>query len=314
VVEVMLNSRFYLTAIAILLSGVLLGVSFQMPEAEAVVKAKAAKSVVKKPTIPVGMVSAEEALKRIDVHYKAIEDRDLIVAKKYNYEGAFQTLHDMFVRKNVHETAMGYVDSWGGNGVYLTWLNGLSQFYAFHKYQLADSARPMRILGQKYMKASDLEYLDNGMAAWIEKEKTVAPLMEDYVYHLAKKAYFLGEAMKYTHDKRFYSIHTPEFAQKYGSQVSAATEMAAVAGSMAEESQNRVYAAGKLELFSVVTAENRIAVEPPKETCQDIFVQNKNFPSQVNYTGESSQASANPRQNCQEVFVQNKNVPAAIKY
>lgn len=214
-----------------------------------------------------GTVSATEALKRISAHQKAINERLSDMTGKYD-KNVVNTLTEMFKKSSVHQSAMGYASSWAGNGVYLPWVNDVRPFYDSHMAALTASAEPLKEGKAKIMKKSDLAYLDNGMSQWKDREKKLASLMYDYTYHLSKKAFFLGEGLKYSGDNRYYSRNTPEFRKQYEPSVVVAKEMAGNAEDVVQESLNKLKEAGKVRLFSAVTSKERINLERGEEECQ----------------------------------------------
>lgn len=152
------------------------------------------------------LVDAQTAGERLRVHQRAVEDRLANMATLFD-TGAKATLVSAFEQRNVDELAMGYADAWSGNSVYLTWVNSLRPFYYGHLETLKQSLRAIEASG--YAAEIELDYIDRGVAAWLDEETHVAAQMQTYVDLLAEYAFHLGNRMRTTSDPRYYVSSTP---------------------------------------------------------------------------------------------------------
>lgn len=209
--------------------------------------------------VPVGMVSAQEALRQIRAHEETIETRLKHLTQVYD-KNASDTLKEVFIQKEVHPIAWDLISPWSGNGVYLLWVDGLRGYYTYHLDALRESARPLAIMGEPFMKASDLEYLDRGMQVWQQREPLAASLMTTYVDRMAQHAFYLGEARKITSDNRYYMSSSPEFRRAHEREVTSNSDKANDAEKVVGEAKEQAKAAGRWRVFSSISAQDRVTV------------------------------------------------------
>ena len=267
-------------------------------------------TAAKQPTVPAGMVTQAEALRRVQTHKAALAERWTEMVQQYDKQAKL-TLGQEFKRQNTAQQAYQYLSAWSDNDLYLTWYNKAQRFYNYHSDALKASERAVGLA--PYTRSADLAYLDKGMALWKVKEKIVSSLMKDYLYHTGKRGYYSGEALKITSDACYYSINCPGFQSKWMPHVENFRRMADNAIQVQKETQVKLLAAAQEKLFSALSEPSRIAIS---EQCQEIFISNKNVPAVVDYgTGETSTArSPQASSQCSEIFVQNKKVPPAVQY
>jgi len=145
--------------------------------------------------IPVGRVSAAEAIQRIEAHMKTLDDKRTAMDALYNRSGAFQTITAAYQRNGANQWATDQYTGSAGDGLYLTW-DVVSQFYSEHYNALKDSLWDIQHNNQKTVATEKLTYLDQGMAAWLSKEKEVQVRMQ----HITDNKGKIGAASGRAHE------------------------------------------------------------------------------------------------------------------
>jgi hypothetical protein len=239
-------------------------------------------------------IPREQALAKINEHIGRIDLAAREMVARYDLKTAPATLSRAFQEKGVKSrVVLGYATSWGQNAVFTTWQN-VKPYYEYHRLALVESADSIRSSRATSVPAEDLFYLDLGMNAWLQHEKSVRDLMLEYIGLRAGAASFMDQKQSVVAEKEQqpYSARGP-YDQRIAaleSQAKQQLDQAAGRGKKLEDIGDN------LRLFSPITAKSRIA-PPDTAVAAGGASQTKAAPSRV--------ASAEKRV-CEETKIENK--------
>lgn len=192
------------------------------------------------------LVPGQEAEPRIQQLIQQLEERRSAMDALYGYKAAPQTLAQAFSKGNVG-WAQRYSGSWGG-WLYLDWTKVRDGFYNPHIGYLKTSLHELRMKGA--ISASDLDYLERGVSAWLAEEKRISRVFADYTQTMVNEGQILDR------------IH------QAGNDVKAKKQFQGPRNALDNVQKNMkttLAAYRKKRLFSAITAQERIAVEAPAE-------------------------------------------------
>ena len=252
----------------------MLSLAFVQCPAEAVQKAvpkKPLQAGAKKQSL---YVPAAQAKAEIMAHIKTIKDAEAEMYNKYDYYNAKDTLLKAFAAGGVNSDGMQYAQSWGENGLYLTWTWPRDGYYVKHREILQASLNHINRNPKAGVLKSDLAYLSNGMRQWSTKEERYDRWFQQEVQHETASAGFWGQVIARRRNRP-----TTDYEYKLWEAESARIqEQAWAAGSKAKVVDKKIREASKEPpLFSALGSKERIAIkeEPP---CEMIKVKNNQVP------------------------------------
>lgn len=189
---------------------------------------------------------------------QTIADRQAAMTALYDYKPSIKTMTDAFLRNGASPWATEYAPNAGQNGLYLTW-DTVQQFYGAHYDALKGSLWDIQMKQVPTVAKADLTYLDNGMRAWLSKEKEVQVRMQHFTDTKGKVGAALGkshELWEHRNDSDYaHALYEEADAQYYHLQ-----DIVGVLNTAVRE------IGYKTRLFSAITVPNRIPVaEPPPE-------------------------------------------------
>lgn len=135
-------------------------------------------------------IPADEAEKQIQPFVDYIDARMQQMTDTYYYSAGADTLRESFQSAGVVDS-LPLANSWGTNGVGLTWSQGAKRFYIYHHNALTDSIAIIRTQG--YATQADLDYLSSGMRKWESYEEHFPQIFEGYIDNLTQQAVWLDK-------------------------------------------------------------------------------------------------------------------------
>jgi hypothetical protein len=212
------------------------------------------KPAVSQPNIPVGSVSATEALKRIEAHMNTIAKSKAAMMALYGYKPSIATMTEAFQRNGANQWAIDqYASTWGQNGLYLTW-DVVANFYIAHYEALQQSAESIQTKKSPSVPKEDLSYLDQGMSAWVFKEKEVQARYRDYLDTKGKS----GAAIGLSHELWAHKNESAAAEARYNEADGRYYHHTRIASSLDKALREIGY---KTRLFSAISAKERIVAK-----------------------------------------------------
>lgn len=188
----------WVTLLTACLLGLSPAISFTVSLAASPQKAYIKKQAPAGQKIPAGMVRQAEAVQRVQKLMDNLQKAIAPMGEAYYAENATATLRRKFAQHHVNADGDRYASPWGGNGLYLTW-DSVRSYYDRHYQALSDSMKAIQ--AQKFVKKSDIDYLEQGMEAWQGYEKRFPLWFDKQSELMAERARALGLSIEASRKK-----------------------------------------------------------------------------------------------------------------
>ncbi len=202
-----------------------------------------------------GVVSPDAVRARIEALRQKIEAHWSPAREMYE-KNPGATLKAAFEKNAVDPLAHGYISSWSGNGLWWTWQHSAAGFYSHHAGALDVSAS--HAAGSGGMPAADLNYLERGVAAWLQEEAVLSGLLAEYTDLMAKQARHMGEAMRIRAHPKFYFYGDPEHSKEWRPAAERADAEAKKVGEQWDGVKRRLQEQGAKRIFSATNEGDRL--------------------------------------------------------